>query len=100
MTTAYWLLPAINAKDLSPRKTPLKGFSNERKPVNVKYDHWGMLQDKLSGMSWAEVGAKHGVKGESSKEVGRKTYLLCKACKAANRLTPEEVSKIFRRMNT
>lgn len=94
-------LPVILAKDTSPpettTRTPLNitiyGKKRRGNPAK-KYDHWQMLQDRLGGMSWREVGAKHEVHGDCESEIGLRACKLATYSQASLRLTPAQVEAL------
>jgi hypothetical protein len=82
MTQAFWVFPALAVKPA--RKRALKG-------VYRKYDHWQMLQDRIAGMSWADIAKKHGIDGPDGP---RLAYGAALNSNATKRLHPEEVKRL------
>lgn len=59
----------------------------QKKPS--KYDHKQMLEDRMSGMSWIEIGKKHCVSSKTN--LGSTTCNIAMNSKATHMLTPEQV---------
>lgn len=86
MTQVFWVFPEVHVKP-APKK--------ERKGPAHKYDHWQMLQDRISGMTWTAIGRKHEVSAPEGRDVGRVARLVAMNSNATKRLSPREVQKLF-----
>lgn len=90
MTQIFWAMPAIAVRDTAKHKR-----HGRRAGVGpTKYDHWTMLQDRLAGLSWAEIEKKHGVVNRTDRP-GNAASGLCRNCRTAEKLSPSEVARIF-----
>lgn len=56
----------------------------------VKYDHQQMINDKISGMSWREIGIKHGVVS-GDKDIAKVAHRHVMYSSALKNLKPEKL---------
>lgn len=60
----------------------------------AKYNHWQMLMDRLDGMTWYDIGVKHGVHAENYRKLTSTTYNIVMNSSAALKLTPAQVERL------
>jgi hypothetical protein len=91
-----FFLPKIHCHDTSPVKPRQKLTVTGKKARDgkAKYDHWQMLMDRLDGMTWAAIGAKHGVHAEGPKRLSSVTCHIAMYSNAALKLTPAQVQRL------
>lgn len=102
MTVISHTLPELKVRDTSPakpaaRKKPRqeKGYKLEpHKGSGGKYDHAQMLRDRISGMTWEQVAAKHGILGHGKYKAGFYTRTIALNSAAARHLKPHEAAKL------
>jgi hypothetical protein len=90
MTQVFWNFPLLEVRETRKQK---------RKPGQRtyphKYDHWQMLQDRIAGMTWAQVEHKHGIP-KISGTPGRAARKLAMSSRATWKLQPHEVALLLR----
>ena len=74
--------------ETEPKKQQHRG--TDYRPRPSKYDHWQMIQDRMSGMTWKEIGTKHGI-NKSDKELS----LMILHSGKIKLLKPKEVEKLM-----
>lgn len=79
--------------DRSKLREPTKGYKLNAKSKPSKYDHAQMLSDRIGGMSWEQVAAKHKVPGDA-KTAGRLARSITLNSAAARHLKPNEAAKL------
>jgi hypothetical protein len=56
----------------------------------IKYDHQQMIADKISGMSWYEIGIKHGIVAEH-KNIAKAAHRYVMYSSAIKNLKPDQI---------
>jgi hypothetical protein len=67
------------------------GYQLEAKKKAHKFDHAQMLRDRIAGMSWAAIAAKHGVRGKRPDHMARQ---YATNSRAVHTLTPAEAAAL------
>lgn len=76
------------------KRKKVAGFPVERSGGNKKFNHWQMLQDRMQGMTWLEIGRKHDVSGKDDKSIGSNACNAAMRSSAAYKLKPHEVAQL------
>lgn len=94
--TYGFVFPEIRSKDLTPEKKKQR-LTITGKPVRGKttrkYDHEGMIKDRLSGMAWKDIAEKHNVR-HGPKDAGLRAWRTVMSSSSCAMLTPEQVRRL------
>lgn len=85
------LLPQLRVNE---RKKPAKVGTGNHGQSRRKYDHWQILQDRISGMSWPDIADKHNIKSSGRQNKGWVARKLAMSSNAIKRLKPHEVAAL------
>ena len=85
-----FVFPSLESYRHKPKPKRDRRWQTGGKP---KYDHWAMAQDRIAGMTWGEIAAKHGIPGgHRAPHIAR--YLVLHSSRTVMKLTPAEVAKL------